>query len=55
MLQPVSNQSPARRRFGLIEALLVVAILLFGGFALVTEGRQSVGSLLAGYDEAMGR
>lgn len=50
-----TNETPARRRFGLTEALLVVAILLFGGFALVTDGRMSLGSLLDSYDETIGR
>lgn len=55
MFDTAPNQETTRRRFGLTPALLVVAVLLFGGFALVTEGRQSMGSLLAGYDEAIGR
>ena len=55
MFDTAPNPNKPRRRFGLTEAIVVVAILVFGGFTLVTEGRQSVGSLLAGYDKAMGR
>jgi hypothetical protein len=55
MFDTTSRHGTVRRRFGFTEALLVVAILMFGGFALVTDGRQSVGSLLAGYDQAIGR
>ena len=50
-----TQQSSGRRRFGIVEALLVAAILAFGGFVLVSDGRQSVASLLAGFDETIGR
>ena len=55
MLDDITDKSSSRHRFGLVEAMVVVAVLLFGGFALVTEGRLSMGSLLAGYDETIGR
>lgn len=55
MFDTAPNGEQPRRRFGLTEAVLVIAILLFGGFALLSDGRPSVSSLLAGYDEAIGR
>jgi hypothetical protein len=55
MFDTTSPHGRVRRRFGLTEAVLVVAILAFGGFAMVTDGRQSFSSLLAGYDQAIGR
>jgi len=55
MFETAPNEESPRRRFGLTEAVVVVAILLFGGFALVSDGRQSVDSVLAGYAEAVGR
>jgi hypothetical protein len=42
-----------RRRFGLTELLLVAGILAFSAFTLVNDGRQTVGSLLAGFEDAL--
>lgn len=50
-----STQQTSGRRFGIVEALVVAAILAFGGFVLVSDGRQSLTSLLAGFDETIGR
>ena len=42
-----------RRRFGLTELLLVAGILAFSAFTLVNDGRQTVGSLLSGFEDAL--
>lgn len=47
--------SPRRRRFWLAEAMLIAAILAFGGFALMTDARLSPTDLLAGMDAIVGR
>jgi hypothetical protein len=44
-----------RRRFWLAEAMLVAAILAFGGFVLISDARLSPADLLAGVDEIVGR
>ena len=43
-----------RRRFGLTEVLLIAGFLVFGGFTLVNDGRETVGSLLSGFDDVLG-
>ena len=43
----------ARRRFGLTEVLLVAGILAFSAFTLVNDGRQTVGTLLSGFEDAL--
>lgn len=43
-----------RRRFGLTEVLLVAAILAFGGFTLINDGQQTVGTLIDGMHEIIG-
>ncbi len=43
------------RRVFIAEALLVAGILVFGGFALVSEGRLTPADLLAGFDQTLGR
>ena len=56
MFHPAPDETRAtRRRFGLTEALLIAAILAFGGFTLVSDGRLSMGSLIAGVDETLSR
>ena len=55
MFQPASDERRTRRRFGLAEIAVVVAILAFGGFTLVTDGRQSLDELWAGFSETLGR
>jgi len=55
MFQPVPEERAGRWRFGLAEALLVVAILAFGGFTLVADGRQSFESIVTGFNEALHR
>jgi hypothetical protein len=56
MFSRAEHPRPARsRRFGLTEALLIAAILAFGGFALVSDGRLTPTDLLAGFDETIGR
>lgn len=42
-----------RRRFGFTEVVLIVGILVFGGFTLVNEGRQTVDGLLSGVEHAL--
>lgn len=42
-----------RRRFGLTEVLLIAGILAFSAFTLVNDGRQTVGTLLSGFEEAL--
>ncbi len=56
MFQPVpEDRHPRRRRFGFAEIAVVAAILAFGGFTLVADGRQTVSDLLAGVSETIGR
>lgn len=56
MFSPADNPATARpRRFGLREALLVVGILAFGGFALISDGRMTPEDLFAGVTETIGR
>jgi hypothetical protein len=55
MYQPVPEERRPRRRFGLAEIAVVVAILAFGGFTLVADGRQSLSDLLAGFSETISR
>ena len=56
MSSPAEHQIATRqRRFGLLEALLVVAILAFGGFALMSDGRLTANDLLAGVNDTIGR
>ena len=47
------NRTYRRRRFGLTEVLLVAGILVFSAFTLVNDGRQTFGSLLSGFEEAL--
>jgi hypothetical protein len=47
--------APRHRRFRLAEALLIAGILVFGGFALLSDGRMTPEALLAGFDQAIGR
>jgi len=55
MLNTANHQDGLRRpRFGLTEVLLIAGILAFGAFALVHEGRHSVGTLLAGFEDVVG-
>ena len=42
-----------RPRFGLTEVLLIAGILAFGAFALINEGRHSLGTLLAGFEDVI--
>lgn len=42
-----------RRRFGLTEVLLVAGILAFSAFTLVNDGRQTFGTLLSGFEDAL--
>jgi hypothetical protein len=53
MFSPTHHQR-SRRRFGLTEVLLIVGILVFGGFALVNDGRDTVGALLSGVEHVLG-
>lgn len=56
MYQPVPDERRTRRRrFGFAEIAVVVAILAFGGFTLVADGRQSLSDLLTGFSETIGR
>ncbi len=55
MFQPAHEERATKRRFGLAEALLVVGILVFGGFTLVADGRQSFESIVAGLNDALHR
>lgn len=41
MYQPLEMLSRRRRRFWLAEALVVAAILAFGGYALLSDARLS--------------
>ncbi len=54
MFSPAAEPKP-NRRFRFAEAFVVAAILLFVGFVLVTDGRQSPDTLVAGFNEALGR
>jgi hypothetical protein len=47
--------SPRHRRFWLAEAMLVAAILVFGGFALMSDARLSPTDFLAGMNDVVGR
>jgi hypothetical protein len=54
MLNPTGHHDGIRRpRLGLTEVLLIAAILAFGAFALVNEGRHSLGTLLAGFEDVV--
>lgn len=55
MFHPVSEERPTRRRFGFAEIAVVMAILAFGGFTLVTDGRQTLSDLWAGFSETVVR
>ena len=56
MFHPVPDETRTkRRRFGFAEIAVVAAILVFGGFTLVADGRQSLGDLLSGFSETIGR
>ena len=49
------HQSPDRpRRIWLTEALLVAAILVFGGFALLSDARSTPSELLSGIAQIFG-
>ena len=54
MFNPAHHHSLTRRRFGLTEVLLIAGILVFGGFTLVSDGRQTLGTLLAGVERVLG-
>ncbi|MBL8597992.1 MAG: hypothetical protein J0I48_13610 [Devosia sp.] len=43
-----------RRRFGMTEVLLIAGILAFSAFTLVNDGRQTLGTLLSGFEDAIG-
>lgn len=43
-----------RRRFGLTEVLLVAAILAFSAFTLVNDGRETLGTLMSGFQDVIG-
>jgi len=46
MFTPTETQPlPRRRRFWLTEALIVAAVLAFGGFALLSDSRLSPAQL----------
>ena len=47
------HRTHRHRRFGLTEVLLVVGILAFSAFTLVNDGRQTLGSLLSGFEDAL--
>lgn len=55
MYHPVPEEKRTRRRFGFAEIAVVVAILAFGGFALVADGRQTLGEIWAGLSETIAR
>lgn len=56
MLSPARPTNTQRhRRFGLTEALLIAGILVFGGFALLSDGRVTPAALLSGFDQTIGR
>ncbi len=43
------------RRLWIAEALLVAAILAFGGFALLSDARLTPSELLAGFSDVVSR
>ena len=53
MYHPVPEERRSRRRFGFAEIAVVVAILAFGGFTLVADGRQTLSDLWAGLSETI--
>lgn len=55
MFDTADTNSRPRRRYWLAEALLVVAILAFGGFALLSEARVSPTELLSGFSDIVAR
>jgi hypothetical protein len=55
MYHPVPEEKRTRRRFGFAEIAVVVAILAFGGFTLVADGRQTLGEIWAGLSETIAR
>ena len=55
MFRFLHNGARPRRRLFLAEALLVAGLLVFGGFALVSDGRLSPADLLAGVDQTLSR
>jgi hypothetical protein len=54
MLSPVHHSTHPRRRFGLTEVLLIAGIVVFGGLALVNDGRLSFGPAFAGVENVRG-
>ncbi len=55
MYHPIPEEKRTRRRFGFAEIAVVVAILAFGGFTLVADGRQTLGEIWAGLSETIAR
>ena len=55
MYHPVTEEKRTRRRFGFAEIAVVVAILAFGGFTLIADGRQTFGEIWAGLSETIAR
>jgi len=55
MYHPVPEEKRTRRRFGFAEIAVVVAILAFGGFTLIADGRQTLGEIWAGLSETIAR
>ena len=54
MLNTTHHHDGIRRpRLGLTEVLLIAGILALGAFTLVNEGRHSLGTLLAGFEDAI--
>ena len=55
MFHPATDTTQSPRRLRYTEAILVLAILAFGGFTLMSEGRLSVGNFIAGVNETLSR
>lgn len=55
MFHPVTDDTPKRRRFGIMEVVLVAAILAFGGFTLLADGRLSLDNMLEGVSDTLQR
>jgi hypothetical protein len=55
MFNPATDHSGQHRpRFGLTEVLLIAGILVFSAFTLVNDGRQSLDTLLSGFEDVIG-
>ena len=55
MYDPAPDYRHQRTRFGLAEALLLVAILLVGGYAVLSDSRPTIAGPPPAHGEAIDR